>query len=605
MAIDRAIKAGKAFIELFLDDSKAIRSLRTFGRRFQAVGNRKAAAVSRTLTQLTVDLGSFNNRLDSDVARDLSAALTGSSEVMKKYGVVVNETAVKQELLNKAIEPKEATEAQKALARLDIIMRSTTAAQGDAIRTAGGFANQMKKIKSQVTDTAVEIGTALLPALTRVVTQISGFGTSAAEFIKGNQSLVVASTVGVAGLTALGAAAITGGLAISGLGTVATTTAAIIGILGGPITAVLAGITLAALATTDWKNAFTDLSAFVSSTVLPSIRSIGEFIEQEDYSAAGELLILTLEKGLIKGLGSLTAKLTSLRGDRILSKFIFGADPTAGLQETETAIVKAGTNAILGLEEVDRKIIALRQKSRLNAQTQQKDVKDDTVKNIGDINAAFLDAGIPQVEETANKVKQVAEQITEQLGKADISQIVQQAEQARQAFEDSIAATQQPFGYEIEPNAAANRQIEELKAERESIENAVLLAKRNLVTDDNDPNFRGIAFLTESTERITRAQQRISDIGEQIAALQVEADPVARFDDMIASIQSSAQTAFTRFSPTREGRVAEQIFGTESRERQLENYARRQAKAAERANETLAAVEKNTRNMGSGAGVLS
>lgn len=689
MAIDRAIKAGKAFIELFLDDSKAIRSLRTFGRRLESVGNRiasfgavtvgigggilaaglapavklasdyqetlskfkvvygdlasaqkvwvdefaaavgrsrleltgfaaefqdllvpigvdekKAAEVSRVLTQLSVDIASFNNEQDADVANNLSAALTGSGEVMKQYGVIVNETAVKQELLNKAINPKEATEAQKVLARLDIILRSTTNAQGDAIRTAGGFANQLKKIRSQITDTAVEIGSALLPTLTRLVTQLSKFGEPVAKFIRGNQSIVTATAVGVAGLTGLGAAAIAGGLALSGFGTVATTSAAIVGVLGGPITAVAAGVLLAVAATTDWKKAFSDLSSFVSATVLPSIRSIGEFISQQDYAAAGELMILTLEKGIIKGFGALTAKLNSLRGDRILSKFIFGADPTAGLNEVEAEALKAGVSTIAGLEEIDRKIIALRQKSRLKAQTEQKEVASSAKSNIGEINAAFLEAGIPQVEETTNKVKQVAEQITDQLRSADIGQIVQQAEQARQSFEASIAATRQPFGLEVEPNPAANRQIDELKKERESIENAVLLAKRDLVTDRQDPNFRGIEFLNESVTRITNAQKRIAEIGEQIAALQVESDPRAQFDDMIAAIQDRAQTAFARFSPTSEGRVAEQIFGTQSRERTLENFARRQAKAAERTVETLAAVEKNTRNFG-GAGVLS
>jgi len=120
---------------------------------FDAAG---ATEMSKQLTGLAIDLASFNNKADSDVMRDLHAALTGSSEVMKKYGVIVNETAVKQELLNQGIDKNKATEQQKVMARMAIIMRGTTAAQGDAIRSAGSFANQMKAMQARVSDAAVD-----------------------------------------------------------------------------------------------------------------------------------------------------------------------------------------------------------------------------------------------------------------------------------------------------------------------------------------------------------------------------------------------------------------------------------------------------------------
>lgn len=129
---------------------------------------RAAAEMSKTLSTLAVDLGSFNNMADADVIRDLQAALTGSGEVMKKYGVIVSEAAVKQELLNMALDPKLVTEADKAQARLNIIMRGTTAAQGDAVRTADGYANQMKRLQDNAHDAAVELGNLLIPAATEV-----------------------------------------------------------------------------------------------------------------------------------------------------------------------------------------------------------------------------------------------------------------------------------------------------------------------------------------------------------------------------------------------------------------------------------------------------
>ena len=127
----------------------------------------KAAEMSKQLTRLAVDLGSFNNRNTADVFNDLTSALTGSSETMKKYGVIANETAVKQELLRQGMDPKRATEFEKAVARVNIIMRSTTAAQGDALRTSDSLMNRWKAQENTIRNSLVEIGNELIPLANR------------------------------------------------------------------------------------------------------------------------------------------------------------------------------------------------------------------------------------------------------------------------------------------------------------------------------------------------------------------------------------------------------------------------------------------------------
>lgn len=154
-----------------------------------------AAEVSKTLTQLGIDMASFDNRNEADVMRDLQSAMTGSSEVMKKYGVIVNETAVKQRLLAQGLNPSAATEAQKAMARLTIIMEGTTDAQGDAERTAGSYANQMKGLQAAIKDVYIEIGTQLIPILTPAITSLAElartFGAAARESNGFAKSLVL------------------------------------------------------------------------------------------------------------------------------------------------------------------------------------------------------------------------------------------------------------------------------------------------------------------------------------------------------------------------------------------------------------------------------
>lgn len=193
-----------------------------------------AEDMTKQVTQLAYDLASFNNKADADVVNDLQAALTGSGEVMKKYGVIVNETAVKQELLNMSLDPKTATETEKVMARLNIILRGTTAAQGDAERTAGSFANQMKRLKGEFDNTLVALGNAVLPAVTAFVSGINQIVPRIATWVEQNQGLVkalggITAAVGVIGgsLLALGISASAVSVAIGGIGTVLGAIAAV------------------------------------------------------------------------------------------------------------------------------------------------------------------------------------------------------------------------------------------------------------------------------------------------------------------------------------------------------------------------------------------
>jgi len=135
-----------------------------------------ATQMSKQVTQLALDLASFNNMADADVMRDLQAALTGSGEVMKKYGVIVSEAAVKQELMAQGMSKKQAAAASdvaKVQARLNIILRGTTAAQGDVIRSSASYENSMKSLAAAWEDLKGDFGAILLPVAT-VLLQVLG-----------------------------------------------------------------------------------------------------------------------------------------------------------------------------------------------------------------------------------------------------------------------------------------------------------------------------------------------------------------------------------------------------------------------------------------------
>lgn len=135
----------------------------------------RAKEMSEAMTELAVDIASFNNKADADVIRDLQSAIVGNHETVRKYGVIITQATLSQELMTMGIKKgvKAATEQQKAQARLTIITKGTTDAQGDAIRTASGYANQVKRLQANLTNLRVTIGNRVLPSVNRFTTAIN------------------------------------------------------------------------------------------------------------------------------------------------------------------------------------------------------------------------------------------------------------------------------------------------------------------------------------------------------------------------------------------------------------------------------------------------
>jgi len=145
----------------------------------------EAAGFSKQVVSLSRDLASFNDQKTGDVVRDIQAALTGSAETMKKYGVVINQAKINQELLNMGVKKgsKNATDQQKALAILNLIMAGTTDAQGDAIRTGDSFANTMVRLHAWIDNVSVSIGQKLLPFMQPIVDEMAKWIAANEDFI--------------------------------------------------------------------------------------------------------------------------------------------------------------------------------------------------------------------------------------------------------------------------------------------------------------------------------------------------------------------------------------------------------------------------------------
>ncbi|MCP5016118.1 MAG: hypothetical protein GY938_12735 [Ketobacter sp.] len=130
-----------------------------------------AAHFSVQLTELATDLSSFNNIPMDEALQRLQGTLIGSHENALAFGVVINENVLKQKLLanGTADLTGKQLEQAKVQARIQLLMEGTTDAQGDAIRTSEGYANQQKALGAAFEDLQVVIGQALLPAATEFV----------------------------------------------------------------------------------------------------------------------------------------------------------------------------------------------------------------------------------------------------------------------------------------------------------------------------------------------------------------------------------------------------------------------------------------------------
>ncbi len=125
----------------------------------------KAADMSKAVTQLAVDLGSFNNLPTEQVVADLQSALVGNTETLRKYGVVANQAAIDQKALAMGLQfTKGKMDAQtKAAAIMQLALDGTTDAQGDAIKTSDSFANQLRGLQAELEDVGRTIGNYLMP----------------------------------------------------------------------------------------------------------------------------------------------------------------------------------------------------------------------------------------------------------------------------------------------------------------------------------------------------------------------------------------------------------------------------------------------------------
>jgi len=147
------------------------RYVATFNVMLESMGiaPKKTAEMSKKLVELTYDMASFYNLKAEEAFEKIQSGITGMVIPLKRLGILVSETTVKQWALNQGmIEGKEQlTEIQKVMARFGVILQQTTKSQGDLQRTVGSATNVWRSFRTQIANVATLYGTELLPIFTK------------------------------------------------------------------------------------------------------------------------------------------------------------------------------------------------------------------------------------------------------------------------------------------------------------------------------------------------------------------------------------------------------------------------------------------------------
>lgn len=135
------------------------------------VASDRAYIMSKNLTQLGYDLSSFFNISFEDSMQKLTSGISGELEPLRRLGYDLSEARLKAIALSLGIQKsfQDMTQAEKAQIRYYAIMTQVTKAQGDMSRTLEAPANQLRILKSQVTQCARALGNIFIPVLNMVL----------------------------------------------------------------------------------------------------------------------------------------------------------------------------------------------------------------------------------------------------------------------------------------------------------------------------------------------------------------------------------------------------------------------------------------------------
>lgn len=124
-------------------------------------------SMSQNYVKLIGDLASAYNSTTEEVFESVRSAITGSTETLKKYGIVLNETNAQQFLNEQGINVtyRSLDSLSKQYVNYAYILKTTSAIQGDYSKTFSSFSNTMKTLQNDWKNFLTLLGQYAIPIL--------------------------------------------------------------------------------------------------------------------------------------------------------------------------------------------------------------------------------------------------------------------------------------------------------------------------------------------------------------------------------------------------------------------------------------------------------
>lgn len=184
--------------------STALDAVSLYGGMATAMGltRKRATDMSKSLTELSVDLASFHNTSLDQASTALKSIFTGETETLKNYGIVMTEANLKAYALSQGIKTNysEMSQAEKVQLRYNFVLNASKDAIGDYERNCGEAASQMKKLPEALKELATSFKDNVEPVITPIITSLNGAIVSFGKWSKTTKNVVTVAAVSIAAL---------------------------------------------------------------------------------------------------------------------------------------------------------------------------------------------------------------------------------------------------------------------------------------------------------------------------------------------------------------------------------------------------------------------
>lgn len=184
--------------------STALDAVSLYGGMATAMGltRKRATDMSKSLTELSVDLASFHNTSLDQASTALKSIFTGETETLKNYGIVMTEANLKAYALSQGIKTNysEMSQAEKVQLRYNFVLNASKDAIGDYERNCGEAASQMKKLPEALKELATSYKDNVEPVITPIITSLNGAIVSFGKWSKTTKNVVTIAAVSIAAL---------------------------------------------------------------------------------------------------------------------------------------------------------------------------------------------------------------------------------------------------------------------------------------------------------------------------------------------------------------------------------------------------------------------